>query len=59
MKDSFVNGKGDRRKKREVGEKTEISAPERKNNVGGDEMGGGWCDTISNGVHSHSNHIIF
>ena len=24
---------------REIGEKTEISAPERKNNVGGDEMG--------------------
>ena len=26
---------------REIGEKAEISAPERKNNVGGDEMGGG------------------
>ena len=39
-------GKGDsvfkkkkKKKGREIGEKAEISAPERKNNVGGDEMG--------------------
>ena len=36
-----IDGSKKREKKgREIGEKTEIFAPERKNNVGGDEMGG-------------------